>query len=412
MENSVIMLVLKFKKEMNAEQIKQQIQELQKLANEMLDANNLNSEIFEQISQQIEKYQSQQKKLAKLADEAKYLHEGDIMALYRKKSAELGKTEEMECADGILVNKAKEFDDSLETKFNNFITDDTLTSQVVFICENNHWMTVRLEKTPEDGMTYQVADSIPENPTNNKFNREERIDALLGGICTKIPFKSEKQQNGYDCGIYCALNAVDMGGGDIKYGLTSVKATYSKYDVDTIRKNFENQPKPKDVVKQPMPQQPPKESAKEDELINALKTNVSEGKITTEKAIKSIEFIKDRVENTLRNAFKQENKSTFQQKSIERLLERIDALTDFEKELNQTKQQQQSSRLSSASTASSFSNSPKQLNKNSQLQRPRSASSTRSNISMTEPPLKTRQVSATPQKKINNALQDFVYGRR
>ena len=381
MENSVIMLVLKFKKEMNQQTtIVKQIQELEKLVREMCDAKNFNYEIFEQISQQIAKYQSQQKKLAKLADEAKYLEEVEIMALYQ----ENGGKESMAFANGIGGKQP-----SLDDHFNDFLTGN-VQSQVVFICENNHWLTVRLEKTPDGGITYQVADSMPENPTQNKFNREERIDALLG-TCTKIPFKSEKQQNGYDCGIYCALNAVDMKPNVVEeHKYFNAKSTYSKHDVDAIRKNFENQPKPKDVVKQPMPQQPPKESAKEDELINALKNKFEQGSITTEQAIKSIELIKGRVENTLHNAFEQEDKSELQQKYIERLLNRIDALTDFEKELNQTKQQQQTSRLSSASTAFS-------------LQRPRSASAprSRSNISIRELP-ELKALKPAIRNRINN----------
>lgn len=61
---------------------------------------------------------------------------------------------------------------------------------------------------------------------------------------------------------------------------------------------------------------------------------------------------------------------------------------------NYTQNKQQPSRLSSASTVSSVSNSPKQLNKNSQLQRPRSASSLRSSI-LIKPhsPLLKRQAS-------------------
>ena len=188
---------------MNAEQIEQKIQRFYDDMNTLLDKNEFTAEQFEaqfdRISEEIKELKSQlESQQKKLADEAKYLDESDIQRIYIEK----GGKEPTAYASGIKGDAA-----GLEGYFNHFITDGNLKSQVVFVNQDKHWMTVRLEKT-DRGIIYQVADSMPENPTHDKTNREERIDALLlGNGCKKITFESEKQQNGHDCGEFAAKNA-------------------------------------------------------------------------------------------------------------------------------------------------------------------------------------------------------------
>ena len=177
--------------------------------------------------------ESQQKKLAY---EAKLLEESDIQRIYQGN----GGKETISFAKDITNTQS-----SLDKHLSTFIEQNE-QSRIVFVNQDKHWMTVRLEKTPEGGMTYKVADSLEGHGAETRM---KQIDNILVGICTKIPlqctnipFKSEKQDNSYDCGIFCALNAVDMKPivvDGVKY--SNAKATYSTDDVDTIRKNFEKE---------------------------------------------------------------------------------------------------------------------------------------------------------------------------
>ncbi len=381
----------------NLPQMAKQIEDLKKLKHEMPDA--VFDKRYQQIktleSQQIQQYQLQQNKIR---DEAKYLDDSDIQRIYIGK----GGNEAIIFARDIITGEAMKetgLNESLSDRFYDFIKGD-VQSQVVFVCEKSHWLTVRLEKV-NGGITYQVADSIDHNvPEHEKekialeqqmkaleqelvdFEKENRdddgfltlkesfmldynmrhgnlknaveslqniisstpekqIDALMNyeGI-TKIPFESEKQQNRYDCGIFCALNAVDMSGGQ-------AQSTKTQKDVDTIRANFENK-----KVAQPtiLPQQ--KKVRDEGNIIDGIKNKLEQGNITIEQAIKSIEFIKGRVENTLNHTLGQNNASS-QAKYIERLLKRIDDIDELHTKISQQKPQQ-TSRLSNAPQTNSY----------------------------------------------------------
>ena len=129
-----------------AQSIAKQIQELENLQNTMLESANFDYDVFETGYQEIIALESQQNKIL---DEAKYLEEADIQRIYEENG---GKESTAYAAE---IRRTA----GLEGYFDKFIKDDKLTSQVVFVNRDPHWMTVRLEKT-QGGITYQVADSF------------------------------------------------------------------------------------------------------------------------------------------------------------------------------------------------------------------------------------------------------------
>ncbi len=432
------------------EDIISQIQELENLANAMLDAGNFNSEIFEQISQHIQEYHyqlEQKQALQSQRNEINYkdnlLEEVDVQKIYK----ENGGKEQMTFANGISKNEY-----ALDVQFNNFLTGSD-ESQVVFVCENHHWLTVRLEKTLEGGINYQVADSLEGEGANIRMDKIREIFNYDG--IKEIPFKSEKQQNGYDCGIYCALNAIDMKPNvvlehKLEHKYFNAKSIYSQDNVDAIRANFEKEkiakqkPAPLSIIKQqvedfrhsgkntpentiddidfrmkqianelddlmnasnPDPlkiqevfersdalnklrqQTVKKQNANKFDIVSHIENQFNEGKITPEQAIKNIESSINDATKLLYPAF-QRNPS---EPHIAIMLKRIDDLNSLKETIDRPRQQQ-SSLLTSSNALYS--------------QRPPS------NISIIDSSSQLkRKAPVIQQKKSNNALEDVFYGR-
>jgi len=221
------------------EELQKSKKELEELLNSLLESGkNFDSDIIEQIfalldfiNDQIEydEFQSnaveqqQSNSGSKVNEKDLYLHDVEIQRIYKEND---GQEETVVCV-GITGEVG------LEGMFYNFVQNDDEKSKVYFVNENDHWITVRLQKT-NNGITYQVADSLQ---SEGAKIRSEKIDELLNykGI-EKKPFKSMIQENSYDCGIYAALNAVDMGGYDVENNLTTAKSTFSQNNVNFQRK--------------------------------------------------------------------------------------------------------------------------------------------------------------------------------
>lgn len=142
---------------------------------------------------------------------SEYLEEFGMQSIYHQNNGQEQMTFPKSISDGL---------NSLKIHLGNFINNcdkyNGDNSQVFFVWQDNHWLTVRVAKTPKGEFTYQVADSYEKYQPNRTSTREQRIDALLNGLefkFTKKPFVALQQNNAIDCGIHAALNAVDMQNG-------------------------------------------------------------------------------------------------------------------------------------------------------------------------------------------------------
>jgi|GEM_PF-5033307 len=332
--------------------IAKQIQDFYNEMNKLIDNNIGYAEKFEEnfnrISREIQKLESQQNKLA---DEAKYLEEVDIQRIYE----ENGGKEPITFAHDIITNEAMKetgLKESFADQFNNFRTGDN-KSQVVFVNKDNHWMTVHLEKT-DGGITYQVADSLEGEGADKRMNQIDKL--LFDHGCTKIPFESEKQQNGYDCGTFAAKNAGLM-----------------KKAFDEMREKFVAQQKPQQTESNATQTNSYKPS-------NAWKVRQE---IIKNKFVEKFNQLPKEERDIILNEAKK-----IQSYSLNTLFQSV--VKAYKKHI--TNKEQQSSRLSSTLTVSS--------------QRQLSASSSRSHISMREP-LKLKMKASAIQNHNNKTSKGF-----